>query len=533
VQTPPIFHSQNQDNGAQSQSLGGMTQSQNAQAQRQMAPLLFAEPTKHGLFAGYQENGFYDELFDESGNVRAHYRGVFDQFCAMSPADFQARRRRADLTFLQQGITFTVYSDDGEAATERIFPFDLVPRIITARKWKRVEDGLKQRIRALNMFLRDVYHEQKILRDGVLPLDLVLGCRDYRREVFGVDVPKDIYIHITGTDLVRDASGELLVLEDNLRSPSGVSYVLENRQVMKHTFPMTFASYGVRSVDTYCHDLREALRKVAPQGIEDPTIVLLTPGIFNSAYFEHAFLAKQMGIELCEAPDLVVDDAKVYMRTTQGLQRVDVIYRRIDDEYLDPLTFKPDSILGVTGLINCWRAGNVALANAVGTGVADDKAVYAWTPQIIKYYLGEEAILPIVQTYSTARDDDRKYVLEHLHELVVKPTNASGGYGMLIGPHSTQAQREETRARIEADPRGYIAQPTLALSRHPTFIEDRDGGHFEGRHVDLRPYIIYDADEIKVLPGGLTRAALVKDSLVVNSSQGGGSKDTWVLSQDF
>lgn len=495
---------------------------------------LFPPPTKHGLFSQYREDGFYDEMFDVDGQPRPHYSAVFDQLSAMSAADFQARLRRANLTFLQQGITFTTYGEgDVNESTERIFPFDLVPRIITAHKWQKVEKGLKQRIHALNLFLHDIYHDQKILRDGVVPSDLVLGCRDFRREIYGIDVPKDIYIHITGTDLVRDDSGELMVLEDNLRSPSGVSYVLANRQVMKHTFPMTFSRYGVRTIDTYCLDLRESLRKVAPRGVENPTIVLLTPGIYNSAYYEHAYLAKQMGIELCESADLIVDDAKVYMRTTRGLQRVDVIYRRIDDDYLDPLTFRPDSVLGVTGLINCWRAGNVAIANAVGTGVADDKAVYGWTPQIIKYYLGEEPILPIVPTYSTAREDDLKYVLEHINELVVKPTNASGGYGMLIGPHSTRKQQEEMKTRILADPRGYIAQPTLALSRHPTFIDDTDGGHFEGRHVDLRPYIIYDADEIKVLPGGLTRAALVKDSLVVNSSQGGGSKDTWVLSQDF
>ena len=491
---------------------------------------------KRGLFAGYDEGNFYDEMFDASGQPREHYRGVFDQLCAMNAQDFDNRRRRADLTFLQQGITFTVYGGESGGNTERIFPFDLVPRIITARKWKRLEAGLTQRIHALNLFLHDVYHDQKILKDGVVPMDLVLGCPDYRREIFGVDVVKNVYINIVGTDLVRDRQGEYFVLEDNLRSPSGACYVLENRQVMKHTFPNTFEHYGVRSVDTYALDLRDSLRAVAPEGVENPTMVLLTPGIYNAAYYDHAFLAKQMGIELCEGSDLIVDDAKVYMRTTEGLRRVDVIYRRIDDDYLDPMTFKPDSTLGVTGLVNCWRAGNVSLANGIGTGVADDKAVYAYTPQIIKYYLGEEPILPIVQTFSTAIEEERKYVLEHLHELVVKPTNASGGYGLLVGPHSTAVQRQELREKIIADPRGWIAQPTLALSRHPTYIDaDGDGpnlGHFEGRHVDLRPYITY-GDEIKVLPGGLTRVALVKDSLVVNSSQGGGSKDTWVLSRDF
>lgn len=502
-------------------------------AEKPPAGQLFATPIKCGLFARYSEGGFYDEMFDEAGQPRAHYQGVFDQLSAMTPQDFTARRKRADLTFLQQGITFTVYGGDSGGNTERIFPFDLVPRIITARKWARLEAGLKQRIRALNLFLQDVYHEQKILKDGVVPLDLVLGCPDYRREIFGINAAKNVYTHISGTDLVRDEKGEYLVLEDNLRSPSGACYVVENRQVMKNTFPMTFSRYGVRSVDGYCVDLRDSLRMVAPGGIENPTIVLLTPGLYNSAYYDHAFLAKQMGIELCEGRDLIVDDAKVYMRTTQGLRRVDVIYRRIDDDYLDPLTFRPDSSLGVTGLINCWRAGNVTLANAVGTGVADDKAVYAYTPQMIKYYLDEDPILPIVPTYMTADDKERAYVLEHLHELVVKPTNASGGYGMLVGPYSTAAQREEMRDRISSNPRGFIAQPTLKLSRHPTFIEDGNDGYFEGRHVDLRPYIIFDGDDVKVMPGGLTRVALVRNSLVVNSSQGGGSKDTWVLSQDF
>ncbi len=523
MQSQSQSQSQRSPNGSQNQS-----QSQGAR--------LFAEPIKRGLFANYDEGDFYDEMLDENGQPREHYRGVFDQLSAMNAADYDARRRRADLTFLQQGITFTVYGGDNGGNTERIFPFDLVPRIITARKWKRIESGLKQRIHALNLFLHDVYHDQKILKDGVVPMDLVLGCPDYRREIFGVDVVKDVYINITGTDLVRDRHGEFFVLEDNLRSPSGACYVLENRQVMKHTFPNTFENYGVRSVDAYALDLRDSLRAVAPTGIENPTIVLLTPGIYNAAYYDHAFLAKQMGIELCEGSDLIVDDAKVYMRTTQGLRRVDVIYRRIDDDYLDPMTFKSTSTLGVTGLVNCWRAGNVSLANGIGTGVADDKAVYAYTPDIIKYYLDEEPILPIVQTFSTAKEDERKYVLEHLHELVVKPTNASGGYGLLVGPHSTAVQRAELREKIIAHPREWIAQPTLALSRHPTYIdEDGDGpklGHFEGRHVDLRPFITY-GDEIKVLPGGLTRVALVKSSLVVNSSQGGGSKDTWVLSRDF
>ena len=503
---------------SQSQS-GGGTQSQ-SQSQLQ---------SKVGMFKEYTEDQFFDEMFDESGQPRPIYQGVFDQLSSMSPDDFAIRRRRADLTLLHQGITFTVYDNDNNN-TERVWPVDLVPRIVTAQDWSPIEAGLKQRIRALNMFLHDVYHEQKILKDGILPADLVLGSADYRREIFGATVAKDTYIHITGTDLIRDAKGVWYILEDNLRCPSGVSYVMENRQVMKNAFPMTFERYGVRSVDGYALDLREALRKVAPEGVENPTIILLTPGIYNSAYFEHTFLAKQMGIELCEGRDLIVDDAHVYMRTTQGLRRVDVIYRRVDDEWLDPLTFRSDSGLGVPGLVNAWRAGNVTLANAIGSGVADDKAIYSFTPQIIKYYLSEEPLLPIVPTYWPAREDDRKYVLEHLHELFVKPTNASGGYGMLAGPFSTQAERDSMRDQILDNPRGFIAQPTIALSRHPSYIDEPEG-HFEGRHIDLRPFIIYDPDDIKVLPGGLTRVAMRKGSLVVNSSQGGGSKDTWVLSE--
>lgn len=524
---PPLQSQSQFQSQSQPQSLSGrQSQSQfQSQSQSQGPP-----PAKVGLFKGYQEEGFFDEMFDAQERPRPHYKPLFDQLSAMSPPEFEKRRRRADLTLLNQGITFTVYGDN--ETTERIWPVDLVPRIITGSEWAHIEAGLKQRIHALNLFLHDVYHEQKILKDNIVPTDLVLGCSDYRREIFGATPSKGVYIHITGTDLVRDTDGTFYVLEDNLRCPSGVSYVLENRQVMKQTFPMTFERYRVRSVDGYALDLREALRKVAPEGIENPTIVLLTPGIYNSAYFEHSYLAKQMGIELCEGRDLIVDDAKVYMRTTQGLRRVDVIYRRVDDDFLDPLVFRKDSSLGVTGLVNAWRAGNVTLANALGTGVADDKALYAFTPQIIKYYLGEEAILPIVPTRWTAREDDRKYVLEHLGEMFVKPTNASGGYGMLAGPFSTAEEREEMKQKILADPRGFIAQPTIALSRHPCYFEGEDAGFLEGRHIDLRPFIIYDPSDIKVMPGGLTRVAMRKGSLVVNSSQGGGSKDTWVLDTD-
>ena len=518
----PSRQNQNQSQ-SQSQSGGGSQSQSQSQAQE------IAAVPKSGLFEGYENGAFFDEAFDASGAARAHYRAVYDQISAMTPAEFEARRKRADLTLLQQGITFIVYGEGESGNTERIFPFDLMPRIIAAREWEKIERGLAQRIRALNMFLQDVYGEQKILRDGVVPLELVMECPDYRREVQGIVPPKGVHIHITGTDLVRDDAGDFYVLEDNLRSPSGACYVLQNRQVMKDVFPMTFSRYGVRSVDSYCLDLRDSLRAVAPEGIENPTIVLLTPGVYNAAYYDHAFLAKQMGVELCEGSDLIVDDAHVYMRTTSGLQRVDVIYRRVDDEFLDPMTFHADSTLGVTGLINCWRAGNVTIANAVGTGVADDKAIYAWTPAIIKYYLGEEPLLPIVPTYCTENASDLTYVLENLDKLVIKPTNASGGYGMLIGPHSTKAERDEMRARVLANPRSFIAQPVLQLSRHPTYTPDEETA-FSGRHVDLRPYIVFDGENVKVLPGGLTRVALVKDSLVVNSSQGGGAKDTWVLS---
>jgi uncharacterized circularly permuted ATP-grasp superfamily protein len=421
------------------------------------------------------------------------------------------------------GITFNVYGD--EAGTEKIFPFDIIPRIVAADEWAQIDRGLRQRVHALNLFIDDIYHEQRILKEGVIPRDLVLSAKSFRKACIGLKPPNGTWCHITGTDLVRHSDGKYYVLEDNLRCPSGVSYVLQNREIMKRTFPQIFDHSNVRPVGDYPSHLLQTLQDIAPHGNPSPTVALLTPGIYNSAYFEHAFLAKFMGVELVEGRDLVVMNGYVMMRTTKGFERVDVIYRRIDDDFLDPVTFREDSLLGVPGLMEVYRAGRVALANAPGTGIADDKVIYAYVPKIIKYYLGEDVILPNVPTYVCWDDAERQHVLENLGQFVVKAANESGGYGMLVGPHSTAEQREKFKTAICADPRNYIAQPTLALSRVPVIVED----HFEGRHVDLRPYVLYGRS-IFVLPGGLTRVALKKGSLVVNSSQGGGSKDTWVLS---
>jgi uncharacterized circularly permuted ATP-grasp superfamily protein len=475
-------------------------------------------------FTRYQLDSSFDEMFDGAARCRPPYRALYEKLFELPAEELKRRQQSADLSFLHQGITFTVYGR--EEGTERIFPYDLLPRIITSQEWVTIEQGLMQRITALNLFLKDIYHEGKILNDNVVPRQLVYSCKHFRREMRGIDVPNDIYVSVVGTDLVRLDDGRFAVLEDNLRVPSGVSYMLANRQVMKNVFPRLFGNYGVRPIDNYGQALLATLRALAPAHRTDPTIVLLTPGVFNSAYFEHTFLARQMGVELVEGRDLVVHDNIVYMRTTAGLRRVDVIYRRVDDDFLDPLVFRPDSGLGVAGLVNAYRAGNVALANAIGTGIADDKALYAYVPAIIRYYLGEESILPNVKTYLLDDELQRKYVLEHLDELVVKAVGESGGYGMLIGPHSTVEDREEFRRRIITDPRNYIAQPTLALSRAPCFID----GQVESRHVDLRPYILY-GEKITIIPGGLTRVALKRGSLVVNSSQGGGSKDTWVLAE--
>lgn len=476
-----------------------------------------------GLFQGYEQDGFFDEMIGLNGEPRSFCRQLYETLNAMSPDDFRARCELADLTLMNQGITFTVYGH--EAGIEKPFPVDLVPRVIQSEEWNHLEKGLTQRVTALNMFLHDVYHEGNILRDGVIPRELVVNAPNYRREFVGANPPGGIYIHVCGTDLIRDGDGTYRVLEDNCRTPSGVSYMLENRIILMRVFPSLFRQHTVRPIDDYTSILLANLRSIRPNRVEDPTVVVLTPGVYNSAYFEHCFLAQQMGVELVEGRDLFVDDNMVFMKTTQGPKRVDVIYRRVDDDFLDPLVFRPESALGVPGLVNAYRAGNVSLANGIGTGVADDKVIYAYVPDMIKYYLGEDALIPNVETFLPWREPDLSHVLANLDKLVVKATNESGGYGMLIGPQATRTEIEEFRDKILADPRGYIAQPLISLSRSPCFFDD----HFEGRHVDLRPYILVGLDGVKIVPGGLTRVALRKGSYVVNSSQGGGSKDTWVL----
>lgn len=479
------------------------------------------------LFQGYDKGDFCDEMLADDGTVRPHYRSVVEGFGRLSVPEWGQRQTATDLAFMRGGVTFTVYSDS--QGTERIFPFDLVPRVIPGAEWRQIERGLIQRITALNLFLHDVYHDQKILQDRIIPPPYILSAKHFRREFMGFNVPKDIYVHICGTDLIRGRDGGYLVLEDNLRCPSGSSYMLENRAALKRAFPQLYQAAGVRPVDGYARQLLKVLQYVVPQNFRDhqPNVVLLTPGVYNSAYFEHSFLARQMGIPIVEGRDLLVRDARVYMRTTAGLAPVDVIYRRIDDDFLDPSVFRQDSLLGVPGLVHAARSGNVSLANSIGTGVADDKVIYYFVPRIIKYYLGEDPILPNVETYLASEPEDRTYILENLNKLVVKSANEAGGYGMLMGPWAAAEEIEEFRRQIIANPRNFIAQPPISLSRHPTWC----GENFEGRHVDLRPYILY-GDKITVTPGGLTRVALRKGSLVVNSSQGGGSKDTWVLHND-
>jgi uncharacterized circularly permuted ATP-grasp superfamily protein len=474
------------------------------------------------LFSQYGLDAAYDEMFDANRRARPHYRPLIEELQVASTEELRQRQLEADRAFLTQGITFTVYGDD--QGTERIFPFDLLPRILTGREWDTLERGLAQRLTAINLFLKDIYHEGRILAERVVPPELVYSCRHYRREMRGVRVHKDIYVSIAGTDLIRLEDGSFVVLEDNLRVPSGVSYMLANREVTKRVFPGLFTRYNVKPIAHYGQSLLATLRALTPANRAEPTIVVLTPGVGNSAYFEHAFLAREMGVPLVEGRDLLVHDNVVYMRTTSGLRRVDVIYRRVDDDFLDPLAFRADSYLGVAGLLNAYRAGQVSLANAIGTGIADDKAVYAYLPAIIRFYLSEEPILSNVQTYLLDDPSDRAYVLDHLESLVVKAVGESGGYGMLIGPHSTRKQRDEFRDQILAAPRNYIAQPTLAFSRAACFL---DSG-IDSRHIDLRPYVLF-GDRVTMVPGGLTRVALRKGSLVVNSSQGGGSKDTWVL----
>lgn len=474
-------------------------------------------------FARYQLGVPYDEMFDRDGSVRPHYAALAERLNNLPPEELHRRQQACETSFLHQGITFTVYSD--KQATERIIPTDLLPRIVTAAEWSRIEAGLKQRIVALNMFLRDIYTDGRVLKDGLVPRSMIYGSRHYRREMRGLPVPHDAYVNVCGSDLVRNEQGDFVVLEDNLRVPSGVSYMLANRDVVRRAFPNLFRAQGVRSIDHYPRELLATLRAMTPVR-DEVSIAVLTPGVFNSAYFEHAFLARQMGVELVEGRDLLVNDNVVYARTTSGLKRIDVIYRRIDDDFIDPLIFREDSALGVSGLFNAYRAGNVVIANALGTGVADDKAVYAYVPRLIRYYLSEEPILDNVETFLCREPASLSHVLAHLDKLVVKAVGESGGYGMLVGPHASKAEREAFGEKVKADPENYIAQPTVQLSTAPTIA----GEGVEPRHVDLRPFILH-GEQTVIVPGALTRVALKRGSLVVNSSQGGGSKDTWVLSQ--
>lgn len=466
----------------------------------------------------------YDEMFAAEGKPRRANRQFVQMLDAISNNDLLVKQRAAEQSLLNLGITFTVYNNN--EGTERIWPFDLLPRIVEANEWSVIERGLQQRIAALNQFIDDVYNDRQILKDGIVPKELVDSASALRPQLNGFSPPNGVWCHISGVDLVRNADGTIYVLEDNLRCPSGVSYVLENRELMKRTFSQAFEGMNIASVQGYPERLLRTLKQCAPRR-QNASVVVLTPGIHNSAYFEHTFLAQQMGVELVQGSDLVVEDERVHMRTTQGLQRVDVIYRRIDDDFLDPTCFRADSVLGVPGLMDVYRAGNVTLANAPGCGIADDKAIYAYVPDIIRYYRGEEPLLSNVPTYLCAVPQQRDYVLANLDELVVKPTNESGGYGILMGPQSTAEERATCAAAIRANPRGYIGQPMLNLSTVPTIIGDR----IQPRHVDLRPFVLY-GDEVYVLPGGLTRVALPEGSMIVNSSQGGGSKDTWVLKSD-
>ncbi len=471
-------------------------------------------------FARYQREAFFDEMFDADGQVRPAYALFKGEIERMGREEFEHKQHAAERALLSMGITFNVYAD-GEGI-ERIMPIDIIPRIIERREWEALERGLVQRVTALNLFLDDIYNDQKILKDGIIPRRVVESSKGFLPACRGLKPPRGIWCHITGTDLIRDEHGEFLVLEDNLRCPSGVSYMLENREILKKSFPEIFENLSVRHISDYPIRLLELLQFIS--GKAQPRVVVLTPGIYNSAYFEHSYLAQQMGVELVQSSDLVVSQGRVKMRTTKGFETVDAIYRRIDDTFLDPLAFNPDSLIGIPGLFDVYRQGRLALANAPGTGVADDKVVYAYVPRIIEYYLGEEPLLQNVRTYICEEEDDCRYVLEHIEELVVKEANEAGGYGMLIGPKATRAECDDFRSRVRANPRNYIAQPTISLSRVPTIV----GDGFEGRHVDLRPYILY-GERVEVIPGGLTRVALRKGSLVVNSSQGGGSKDTWVL----
>lgn len=461
-------------------------------------------------------------MFTNEG-VRERYRHVMESLQQMSLSALDIKDRQASDFFMNQGITFTVYSDN--EGIERIFPFDIIPRMITSNEWKKIEAGIKQRLKALNMFLKDIYNDQRIIKDGIIPASLVASCPHFLKEVVDIKVPHDIYVHISGIDLIRGADGVFYILEDNLRTPSGVSYMLENREVTKRIFPEMLVANQVRTVSKYPLLLHKILSSLSPRGVDHPTVVLLTPGVYNSAYYEHTFLARQMGVPLVEGRDLVIDKQKVYMKTTTGLQQVDVVYRRLDDEFLDPLVFKPDSMLGVPGIMSAYRKGTVSLVNAVGNGVADDKAVYVYVPDMIKYYLNEEPILPNVPTYRLENEDAREHVFANLENMVVKETNQSGGYGMMMGNNATQEEMDAIKKAITEKPRNFIAQPIIRLSTVPCLID----GKLQSRHVDLRPYALCGPDGIEIVPGGLTRVALREGSLVVNSSQGGGSKDTWVV----
>ncbi|KDF01570.1 hypothetical protein Y900_022195 [Mycolicibacterium aromaticivorans JS19b1 = JCM 16368] len=482
------------------------------------------QPRRHDhIFGGYNNLGSYakafDEMFDNQGNVRGPYKGIFAELAPSDAEELEARAEALGRAFIDQGITFSL------SGQERPFPLDLVPRVISAAEWSRLERGITQRVKALEMYLDDIYGDQEILRDGVIPRRLITSCEHFHRQAAGISPPNGVRIHVAGIDLVRDAQGTFRVLEDNLRSPSGVSYVMENRRTMARVFPNLFATHRVRAVGDYSSHLLRALRNAAATNEADPTVVVLTPGPFNSAYFEHSLLARQMGVELVEGRDLFCRDNVVYMRTTEGERQVDVIYRRIDDDYLDPMQFRPDSVLGVAGLLNAARAGNVVISSAVGNGVGDDKLVYTYVPTIIEYYLGEKPLLANVDTFRCWLEEECEEVLDRVDELVIKPVEGSGGYGIVFGPDASEKELASIRKKVAADPRGWIAQPVVQLSTVPTKVGDA----LAPRHVDLRPFAVNDGEDVWVLPGGLTRTALIEGSLVVNSSQGGGSKDTWVL----
>src|SRR5271154_2278972 len=471
----------------------------------------------------YVDANTWDEMYTDS-SVRDQYKGVVEFMQQLSIDELNQKEELAKRLFMSQGITFTVYSS-GEGI-EKIFPFDIIPRIITAAEWSYIEEGIKQRLKALNLFLKDVYNEQFIIKDGIVPVEMIYSCPHYLREMVKFPVPHDIYVHIAGIDLIRNNDGTFYILEDNLRTPSGVSYMLENREITKRIFPDLLPKNNVRTVTEYPNILHRNLVSLSPRQIANPTVVVLTPGIYNSAYFEHTTLSRLMGVELVEGRDLVVNNHKVYMKTTVGLQQVDVIYRRVDDDYLDPLVFNPSSMLGVAGIMGAYRKGNVAIVNAIGNGVADDKAIYIYVPEMIRYYLNEEPILKNVPTYQLGNADERKHVFANINSMVIKKTNGSGGYGMLMGHAATEQEIDEYKLEVLKDPRNFIAQPTISLSAAPCYMQ----GSLQPRRIDLRPYALYGPEGIEIVPGGLTRVALKEGSLVVNSSQGGGSKDTWVLS---